>query len=82
MVIDRKLIASVWGARYSQWVFSPSWGSSGGVVVLWNTQTVSIVSSVVGVFLVSIQIEESTSGGSLAYMVRASKGIGEASRKR
>ncbi|CAL9013315.1 unnamed protein product, partial [Prunus brigantina] len=58
MEVDRKLVASVWGSRFRQWVFSPSWGNSGGIVVLWNTQTVSVVNSVVGVFSVSIQVEE------------------------
>lgn len=59
MVVDRKLAALVWGTKFRQWVFSPSWGSSGGIVVFWNTQKVSMVNSAVGVFSVSIQIEES-----------------------
>ncbi|KAM2601691.1 hypothetical protein FF1_039826 [Malus domestica] len=59
VTIDRKLVASVWGSRFKDWVFAPARGSSGGIVVMWNTKHISVVESLVGVFSVSIKIRES-----------------------
>ncbi|KAK9934053.1 hypothetical protein M0R45_021214 [Rubus argutus] len=55
--IERRLIQSIWGGRYNDWVSIPAWGRSGGVVVIWNTKCVSVVESVIGAFSVSIKIK-------------------------
>ncbi|KAL6288610.1 hypothetical protein ACE6H2_006120 [Prunus campanulata] len=54
--INKKLVASVWGSRFKEWVFSPSTGRSGGIVLMWNTHLVSVTDSLVGEFSVSIKI--------------------------
>ncbi|ONH99726.1 hypothetical protein PRUPE_6G046000 [Prunus persica] len=32
--IDRRLVASVWGSRFRDWVCVPSTGRSGGIVII------------------------------------------------
>lgn len=38
--IQRKLIGSIWGVKYTDWVSIPSNGSSGGILVMWKTKSV------------------------------------------
>ncbi|XP_021820446.1 uncharacterized protein LOC110762145 [Prunus avium] len=59
--IDRRLVASVWCSRFRDWVFVPSTGRSGGIVIIWNTQFVSVIDSEIAEFSVSIKIR-GTSG--------------------
>ena len=59
-IVDRQLVASVWGSRFKEWVFSPSLGRSGGIAVLWNSQSVSVIDSMIGEFSASIRIVENT----------------------
>lgn len=61
-VFDRRLAAGVWGSRFKEWVYAPSRGRSGGIVVMWNSQTVSISDYEIGEFSVSIRIID-VSGG-------------------
>lgn len=56
-VIQRKLIGSIWGIRYSDWVSIPSNGRSGGILIMWKTKSVSVVEAVVGIFSISIKIK-------------------------
>ncbi|KAK9939072.1 hypothetical protein M0R45_015781 [Rubus argutus] len=56
-VIDRRLICSIWGVRYTDWVSCPSIGSSGGILVMWKTKSVSVLEALVGNFSVSIKIQ-------------------------
>ncbi|KAK9938261.1 hypothetical protein M0R45_015011 [Rubus argutus] len=55
--IDARLVSSIWGARFKDWVSIPAVGSSGGIVIIWNTRHVSVLESVVGLFSVSIKIQ-------------------------
>ncbi|KAK9951572.1 hypothetical protein M0R45_007010 [Rubus argutus] len=55
--VERSLVSSIWGARFKDWVSIPAIGTSGGVVIIWNTRCVSILESVVGVFSISIKIQ-------------------------
>lgn len=58
--VDRKLVGSIWGAKFKNWVSIPSTGRSGragGILIMWNTKIVSVLESVVGDFTVSIKIE-------------------------
>jgi exonuclease III len=54
---QRKLIGSIWGVRYTDWVSIPSNGSSGGILVMWKTKSVSVMEAVIGNFSVSIKIQ-------------------------
>ncbi|KAK9930230.1 hypothetical protein M0R45_027274 [Rubus argutus] len=56
-VIHRKLIGSIWGVRYTDWVSLPSLGSSGGILVMWKTNSISVMEAVIGIFSVSIKIQ-------------------------
>lgn len=39
---DRKDVSSIWGSKFKEWVFLPSLGRSGGMVVVWNTKSVEV----------------------------------------
>lgn len=54
--IERSLVSSIWGFRHKDWVAIPAIGSSGGVVIIWNTRCVSVLESVMGAYSVSIKI--------------------------
>lgn len=56
-VIDRRLVSSIWGVRYTDWVSCPSDGSSGGILVMWKTKSVTVLEAIVGNFSVSIKIQ-------------------------
>ncbi|KAM1105783.1 hypothetical protein ACFX13_002765 [Malus domestica] len=45
--IDRRLVVSVWGSRFKEWIFAPAQGSSGGIAVIWNTKHISVTESLV-----------------------------------
>lgn len=40
-IFDVRMVARVWGVRYKEWVYAPSRGSSGGIVVTWDSQSIS-----------------------------------------
>ncbi|KAK9943830.1 hypothetical protein M0R45_009426 [Rubus argutus] len=52
-VIHRKLI----GTRYTDWVSLPYFGSSGGILVMWKTKSISVMEAVIEIFSVSIKIQ-------------------------
>ncbi|KAK9941489.1 hypothetical protein M0R45_018083 [Rubus argutus] len=57
--VDRKLVSSIWGARYKNWTSIPSTGRTaraGGILIMWNTKFVFVIESVVGDFTISIKI--------------------------
>lgn len=56
---DRSLVASIWGSRHKGWVILPAEGSRGGIAIIWDVRRTSVVSSIVGSFSVSIEVEES-----------------------
>ncbi|KAK9930653.1 hypothetical protein M0R45_027684 [Rubus argutus] len=55
--IERRLVSSIWGVRFKEWVSIPAIGRSGGLVVIWNTRSVSVLESLVGLFSVSIKMK-------------------------
>ncbi|XP_008240490.1 PREDICTED: uncharacterized protein LOC103338990 [Prunus mume] len=55
-VFDRSLAAGIWGYRFKEWVYAPSRGMSGGTVVTWNYQTISISDYEIEELSVSIRI--------------------------
>jgi mannosylglycoprotein endo-beta-mannosidase len=55
--VDRRLVSSIWGSRFKDWVSIPAFGTAGGLVLIWNTRYVSVLESVVGAFSVSIKIQ-------------------------
>ncbi|CAL9004761.1 unnamed protein product [Prunus brigantina] len=61
-VFDRRLAAGIWGSRFKEWVYAPSRGRSGGIVVMWNSQTISISDFEIGEFSVSIRIVDGSGG--------------------
>ncbi|VVA41200.1 PREDICTED: RNA-directed DNA polymerase, partial [Prunus dulcis] len=61
-VFDRRLAAGIWGSRFKEWVYAPSRGRSGGIAVMWNSQTTSISDFEIGEFSVSIRILDASGG--------------------
>ncbi|XP_070677899.1 uncharacterized protein [Malus domestica] len=55
--IDRRLMASVWGSKFKEWIYAPAQGRFGGIAVIWNTKHISVIESLVGAFSVSIKIK-------------------------
>ena len=45
MAVDRSFIGSIWRSRFKEWLFLPSVGSSGGLLLVWDTRSVKVVSS-------------------------------------
>ena len=52
--IDNKLIGSVWGARFKEWVVLPYVGRSGGFLIMWDVRVVRGTESLLGNFSVSV----------------------------
>lgn len=52
--VDKRLITSVWGVRFKEWVVLPSIGKSGGIIVIWDVRVVRGSESVLGNFSVSM----------------------------
>lgn len=50
-------IRSIWGVRCKDWIFLPSCGASGGVLIMWDTKFASKVEAIYGSFSVSVLLE-------------------------
>ncbi|BFG20710.1 hypothetical protein CerSpe_069840 [Prunus speciosa] len=59
MLIDRKLIGNIWGSKFREWICLPSIGSSGGILIVWNTKAVKVKESLLGSYTVSINCADS-----------------------
>jgi len=50
--IGRDVVVSLWGRRRVQWLFLPSVGRSGGIIIMWDPQVLEIEDSRIGRFSV------------------------------
>ena len=57
-ILEDKVVGSLWKARNKSWVALPSVGRSGGIIMIWDARGVPVRDSLVGRFLVSIEVEE------------------------
>ena len=51
--LDRRIVRSLWGNPYVDWVFLEAVGTAGGVLLLWDKRVVEKLDSFVGRFFVS-----------------------------
>ena len=52
--VDRHLVKLVWSSRFVGWAALEAYGSSGGILILWKENSVTVVDSIQGQFSVSI----------------------------
>ena len=52
--VDGFLIRSIWNSRFKEWDFIPSSGSSGGLVIGWDTRIASKVDDLKGCYSLSV----------------------------
>jgi len=48
--VDREIILSLWSRRQVKWIFLPSVGRSGGIIIVLDTQVFELVDSRVGLY--------------------------------
>ena len=51
-VVGHSVVVSLWGCRQVQWLFLPSVGRSGGIIIMWDPQVLEIEDSCIGSFSV------------------------------
>ena len=51
-VVSRPLAISLWGRRPIEWLYLPSVGRSGGIIVIWDPQVLELCESRIGSFSV------------------------------
>jgi len=51
-VVSRQVVISLWGRRPSEWLYLPSVGHSGGIIVIWDPQVLELGESRIGSFSV------------------------------
>lgn len=42
-VMSDLIVADVWGSYSNDWLALPSWGASGGILLIWNANKVEIL---------------------------------------
>ena len=52
--VDRQLVKSVWSSRFVGWASLEAYGSSGGILILWKEDSLTVDDSIQGEFSVSI----------------------------
>lgn len=55
-VVDQRVIGIIWGFHFKEWVYFPSNGRFGGIIIMRDAKNVEIVESVVGDYSISIKI--------------------------
>jgi len=55
--VDRKVVKSLWGARFRGWTFLSSVGRLGGILVMWDDRMVSCLEVVLGSFSMSVKFK-------------------------
>ena len=53
-IVDRQLVKSVWSSRFVGWASLEACGSSGGILILWKEDSLTVDDSIQGEFSVSI----------------------------
>lgn len=67
--VDGALARSIWESRFNYWVFLPSSGSSGGIVVMWDTRFASTVDCVLGLYRSYLSLRVQGHARLLLFMV-------------
>lgn len=49
------IVKEVWGCRTSSWLALPSWGASGGILVIWDENKLEVLEHELGAFSVAIR---------------------------
>ena len=55
--VDRLFVGSVWRSRFKEWLLLPSFGRSGGILLMWDTRRIKVIDNLIGDFSISICIE-------------------------
>lgn len=57
-MISRQELGKIWGLRFKEWVFLPSFGASRGILVAWDSRLVKIFQSFIADYSVLVLIED------------------------
>ena len=70
-LINRVVICSLWGGHHVDWSYLGSFGASGQVLMMWDTQVVNKMEESMGRFLVSCKLTSVSDqfGRLLVFMV-------------
>jgi hypothetical protein len=60
MVIDSRMVRSIWGSPYVNWASLGSNGASGGILVMWDKRVVERVEEAVGTLSISLKFKNVT----------------------
>ena len=52
--VDQHLVKSVWSSQFIGWTALEAYGSSGGILILWKEDSITMVDSIQGQFSISI----------------------------
>lgn len=55
-VVDRKVVKAVWSLCRIGWVALDAEGSVGGILIMWNEDTIAVEDSILVVFSISLKI--------------------------
>ena len=56
-IVDRRFVGSIWRSRFKEWILLPLVGSSGGILLVWDSRRLKVTENLIGDFSVSIRVK-------------------------
>ena len=56
-IVDRRFVGSIWRSRFKEWILLPSVGTSGGILLVWDSRRLKVTENLIGDFSVSICVQ-------------------------
>lgn len=54
-LMTESFVKEVWGPRPCGWLALPSWGASGGILVIWDVDRIEVLEHILGAFSVLVR---------------------------
>lgn len=61
-LVDQRWIRSIWGFRNKKWVYLPSFGASGGQLIIWKEELFEHLETLPGAYTFSIKFKNKKDG--------------------
>ncbi|KAG6667899.1 hypothetical protein CIPAW_01G132400 [Carya illinoinensis] len=61
-LISRRIIRSIWNCQFVGWIYLPSKGASGGILVMWDKRVVECIDEFIGEYSVGCSFKNSKDG--------------------
>ena len=58
--VSDRIVAEIWGRRHVKWVAVDAVGAAGGLLLMWDTRSVTVLDSWHGAFSHSVLVEDQT----------------------